>query len=334
MMLFFVESLEEDLGVVNFSILLCIFTVVFVITIIKAIPCIIYIKATYNSKILWFDIIIAISISCIVYLVRIGWCLNFFLSKSQKIFVLLGFFCTATFNVLGYTFIMFWIETYLDINLNVSESYRQKKSKIIYLSYFILCLLTYSLCLLFIHSSDIDSYYFTITFYANCAISLIISLSLILSSKYLTKQFSILFPDSLFKKINIKVKKIIVSNIFIYISKGIIFIVVNYVDHIKSSLFKTAYYYTYMIVTEILPLCAVLYFLRVNKEKNNNDYSHVPSALISSEENEARIKQIFRTFMTQSTFDCKDLLKSSFLTSPQGRLSSIEERINLSNSLI
>ncbi|OMJ94971.1 hypothetical protein SteCoe_1838 [Stentor coeruleus] len=332
MMLFFVESLEEDLGFANFLILLGMFTVVFIITVAKAIPCIIHIKARYNSKILWFDIIIAISISCIVYLVRIGWCLNFFLGKSLEVFVLLGFFCTATFNVLGYTFIMFWIETYIDINLNISDYSRQKKRKTIYLSYIILSLLTYSLCLIFMHSSEINYYYFTILFYINCAISLIVSLCLVLSSNYLTKQFSVLFPETLFKKINTKVKKILVSNIFIYISKGIIFIAINCVDYVTSAVFKTVYYYTYMIVTEIIPLCAVLYFLRANKEKNHYDYSNIPSALISSEKNEDRIKEIFGTFMAQSTFDCSDWLKSSCLSSPLGLLSEIEQKINNSNS--
>lgn len=324
-----------DLGTVNISIFLSLYAIVIIFAIAKAIPSIIYLKARYNTKILWFYIIITIAASCNYYTVRIAWCINYFFSSSHVLYHLLESLCTGTLEVLGYTFLIYWIEAYIEISLKIAYNSKLRKLCIMYIAYFLISCLTYILHILYVTSPNLPLTSYAIDIYIDSILSISVSISLIISSKLLIKQLKNLFPMTFSIQVISRIKKIIISNVFIYLSKSILFVSSANIASYDSHKFHVMFMYFYLIGTEILPLCSVIYFLKANVvDKASFLYSGVPSVLIPQNDTESRIKDLFRTFMKESTNECSNELKYSTLSNPENRLvHEEEERINLSHSL-
>ncbi|OMJ73452.1 hypothetical protein SteCoe_27845 [Stentor coeruleus] len=318
-----------DLGTVNISIFLSLFVLVIFLAIAKAIPSIIYLKARYNIKILWFYIIITIAASF-----RICWCLNYFFGSSRILYHLLESLCTGTLEVLGYTFLKYWIDAYIELSLKITYHSKRQKLYIMNIVYFLISCSTYILHILYVTSPNLSLTSYSVDIYIDSIISMLVSISLIISSKLFIKQLKNVFSVVLSAQIISRIKKVLLSNVFIYLSKSILFISSANITTFDSHKFHVMFMYFYLIGTEILPLCSVLYFLKANVDKSPSTFSGIPSVLIAQSDTDSRIRDLFRTFMKESTYEYSNDLKYSSLSNPVLELDHVEEeRINLSHSL-
>ncbi|OMJ75254.1 hypothetical protein SteCoe_25652 [Stentor coeruleus] len=286
------------------STLLSIYGLVLLFACFKSIRCLRNMKAEYNLRILWFYFIINSVAFCNIYLVRIVWCLNYFSIYSENAYNLLDCLSSATLELLGYTFILFWLDIYIDMDILIPKKQAVFYSMILKCIYAILSAFTYAthIYLTYFQISSIESVDLIIFFSA--FISIFVSIALIISGWLLVKKINLVYSQSIGEKVGKRVKLIIIASSFIYFSKSCLFITAKFTRKSKNFSIEIVFLLIYAIGTEIFPLCSVLYFLKPNLLKNNSlNSSWIPSGLRSEKSSLARVSGIFKTFMKGRIFE-------------------------------
>jgi hypothetical protein len=286
------------------GIFLSIYGLVSLLACFKSIRCIRNMKAEYNYRILWFYFIINSVTFRKIYLVRIVWCLNYFNIYSENTYNLLDCLSSASLELLGYTFIVFWLEIYIDIDLFIPKEQARFYSIVLKCAYAILTVFTYAIhiYLIYFQVSSFDSVDSII--YFSAFISIFISIALIISGRLLIKKINLVYSQSVGEKVSKRIKLIIIASSFIYISKSCLFITAELTRKTNNFGFDIAFMFIYVIGTEIFPLCSVLYFLRPNLLENSSlNSSWIPSGLRSEKGSLSKVSEIFKTFMKSKTYE-------------------------------
>ncbi|OMJ65445.1 hypothetical protein SteCoe_38208 [Stentor coeruleus] len=266
---------------------------------LKSIRCIRNMKAEYNYRILWFYFII----NSVTFL-RIVWCLNYFGIYSENTYNLLDCLSSATLELLGYTFIVFWLDIYIDIDLFISKEKAQLYSITLRCAYALLSVFTYAAHIYLIYFQIFSINSIDSVIYFSAFISIFVSIALIISGRLLVKKINLVYSQSIGEKVNKRVKLIIIASSFIYISKSCLFITAEFTHKTKNFGFDIAFMFIYVIGTEIFPLCSVLYFLKPNLLENSSlNSSWIPSGLRSEKSSLSKVSRIFKTFMKSKVFE-------------------------------
>lgn len=298
----------EETNIETICIFLSLYGLVSLIACIKSIICIRNIKAEYNWSILWLCFIINVTAISMKYLVRIIWCSRYFYNYSESNYNLLDTLASASLELLGYTFIAFWLIIFFDINPLFSVDESKRYYAILILVYTILVALTFIIRVYLIYFMVFSLSSPEITLCFGALVSIFVSIALIISGKSLVKKVNLVFSERIGDKVSKRLKFITLTSSFIYISKSCLFLVAEFVSRSSSTDFYMAFLFIYVFGTEIFPLISVLLFLKPNLLDHEQACSSwIPSALrterTSSSKYSSLLSILFRRNALLSSFE-------------------------------
>ncbi|OMJ66123.1 hypothetical protein SteCoe_37147 [Stentor coeruleus] len=292
----------EKTDIETTCIFLSLYGLVLVISFIKSIICIRNIRAEYNWSILWLYTIISITV-----ILRIIWCSRYFYNYSENNYNLLDTLASASLELLGYTFIAFWLMIYFDINPLLSLDQFKRYYAILFVVYTILVALTFITRTYLVYFKVYSLRSAEITLCFGAFVSILVSLALIISGKILVKKVNLVFSQRIGSRVSKRLKCIILTSSFIYISKSCLFLVAEFLYRSSYTTFYMIFLFIYVFGTEIFPLISVLIFLKPNLLENEQACSSwIPSALKterSSSKYSSLLSILFKKSVLLSSFE-------------------------------
>ena len=285
------------------SILIFLYSFVSVIAFWKIFLCINFPKSENTLRLLWFYFIIACVCFCKGYIVRSAWCLNLFFEYSYDTFYLLDSLIAASLSTLGLTFCLFWMQILIQVNYEYSEVRKRRLILVWFSVYFIIILTLFTIHILLVYYSLIDSDQKSLQLYLNALIALIVSILLTIVGSFLTKRITVVLSGIIGTKIKKRINLIIAASGVIYLIESILSIIENVCNlDIEGTVSNFIVSLIFLAGTEIIPLSSVLYFLNPTLLRKNTISSSIPSGLLSESHSNSRICEVALTFMTESNF--------------------------------